>query len=95
MPGAIDAVKLSKQKGRIVAIISSGTRKYINLALEIFDLKQYVDYIVGGEDVERGKPYPDVYQKAYSFLPDKSIKKQNALLLKIQQTEYWLQKRQV
>ncbi len=69
LPEALEAVQYSKKKGKIVAITSSGTSKYINLTLDIFKLRPYVDFIVGEEYVQRGKPFPDIYEKAYLMLP--------------------------
>src|SRR5476651_335852 len=39
--GAEEALKLAKAEGEIVAIVSSGTRKYIQLVIDIFALGEY------------------------------------------------------
>lgn len=82
LPGAKEAVRYAKEKGKIVAITSSGTKKYINLAMDKFGFREYVDYIVGEEDVQRGKPFPDVYDKAFDLLPkEQNISKQECLVV--------------
>lgn len=68
-PGARQAVTQAKELTQAVAIVSSGTHKFINLCLTQFKLKSYIDYIVGEQDVTRGKPYPDAYLKAFNLLP--------------------------
>lgn len=81
-PGAEQAIKNAKGKRAIIAIVSSGTHRYIQSALKKFQLAKYVDFIVGEEDVQRGKPYPDVYNKAFSLLPkNKKITKTECLVV--------------
>lgn len=69
-PGAIDILKVLKDKNIITAIVSSGSKKYINLVLDKFKLKKLVDFIISGDEVEKGKPDPECYQKAYKYLND-------------------------
>lgn len=85
LPGAREALRSCKQAGLIVAIISSGTRRYIRHALSQFKLDRYSDFIVGAEDSKRGKPYPDCYLRAFGQLP-KNTKKKSVWLLRIQLT---------
>jgi len=81
-PGARQAIIHAKKYTDIVAITSSGTRKYINLCLKKFNLKLYIDFIVGEQDVKRGKPFPDIYLKAFNLLPKKlNIKKPETLVV--------------
>jgi HAD superfamily hydrolase (TIGR01509 family) len=82
LPGARVAVQQSKKNGKVVAITSSGTRAYILFVLQKFDLTSSIDYIVGEEDVQRGKPFPDVYEKAYTLLPQHLyLKKKECLVV--------------
>lgn len=81
-PGAEAALKQAKEKCEVAAVVSSGTRKYIRIALKRFRLEKYVDYIVGAEDVKRGKPEQDCYLKAFSLLPQNlGIKKKECLVV--------------
>jgi len=81
-PGARQAIIHARKHAEIVAITSSGTRKYINFFLDKFKFKKYIDYIVGEQDVKKGKPNPEIYLKAFSLLPKKlKIKKQECLVV--------------
>lgn len=66
LPGADSAVKESSRSCEINAIVSSGMRDFINLCIEKFNWKDNIDFIVGEEDIENGKPNPDCYLKAFS-----------------------------
>lgn len=44
-----------------VAIASSSPRDFIDVVVSKFNLQDYFEYIVSGEEVENGKPAPDVY----------------------------------
>ncbi|MBU0619247.1 HAD family phosphatase [Patescibacteria group bacterium] len=82
LPGARQALVKAKVGTETVAVVSSGTRKYIKLALKQFKLEKYVDFIVGSKDVKRGKPFPDCYQQAYQQLrPKQNIKKNEVLVV--------------
>jgi HAD superfamily hydrolase (TIGR01509 family) len=62
MPGARDAVKrLSRWP---LAVASSSNRPIIDLVLELAGVATYFQVTVSSEEVERGKPAPDVYLEA-------------------------------
>lgn len=50
-----------KDNGIKIGVASNGTLKHIIEGLKKYDLYNYVDDIVTKYDVERGKPYPDIY----------------------------------
>lgn len=82
LPGAKEAIITAKEKNKKVAIVSSGTRKYINLVIDLFQLSKYIDFIIGEEDVLRGKPFPDCYEKAYKHIAKEGdIKKDECLVV--------------
>ena len=63
LPGAVDAV------GRLhrswpLALASSANREIIDLALEVAGLSGEFEATVSSEEVEHGKPAPDVYLEA-------------------------------
>lgn len=70
LPGAIKILKTLKEKNIITAIVSSGSKKYINVVLDKFKLEKIVDFIISGDGVEKGKPDPECYQKAFKYLND-------------------------
>lgn len=65
MDGAYEILDIMQQKNIITAIVSSGTKKYVELVLDIFKLRKNIHFIITGDDVEQGKPEPECYLKAY------------------------------
>lgn len=51
-----------------IGIASSSPRIFIEEVLKKFDLSSYFDCVVSGEEVNQGKPAPDVYMEAASLL---------------------------
>ncbi len=66
--GVADAIKGFKTIGLKTAVASSNPRKLIVKVLDLTGLLDYIDVIVGAEDVERGKPHPDMIEKAIKRL---------------------------
>lgn len=62
--GVIDLLEYLKQNGHTIAIASSGLKKNIDLILQKLDMAKYFDLIVSGEQVQNGKPAPDIFLKA-------------------------------
>lgn len=82
MPGAESSVKTADTLVQIVGIVSSGTTAYIQTAVKKFSLNSYIDFIVGAEDVTRGKPNPDCYLKAFETASrQSSLKKEECLVV--------------
>jgi len=52
------------QKGIKKCIASSSSRQTIEYYLALADLTDRFDFYVSGEEVERGKPNPDIFQEA-------------------------------
>jgi HAD superfamily hydrolase (TIGR01509 family) len=61
--GAVDAVKRLAAHWRL-AVASSSNRELIDRVLEVSGLASYFEATVSSEEVDRGKPAPDVYLKA-------------------------------
>lgn len=68
MPHLIKILKSQKENGYVLAIGSSGEKKYINLILDKFDLKKYFDVIITGDEARFGKPHPEIYLRAIKKL---------------------------
>lgn len=86
-PGAIDIFKVLNGRNIITAIVSSGSKKYINLVLDKFKLKKFVDFIISGDEVKKGKPDPECYQKAFKYLNDNYGKFDKKECLVVEDTE--------
>lgn len=69
LPGATEALEYAKTKVEQVVIVSSGTRKYIQQCINQFGWESVVDFFVGEDDAQRGKPYPDCFLEAWKRLP--------------------------
>lgn len=50
-----------KNKNISTAIASSSPRNFIDVVVSKFNLQDYFNFIVSGEEVHNGKPAPDVY----------------------------------
>ena len=61
MPGAREAVAYAREIGLRVAVASSGVRDHVDLSLGEAGLDGMFDAVVTGDDVDRGKPEPDLF----------------------------------
>ncbi|MGW4929158.1 HAD family hydrolase [Agromyces sp. NPDC004153] len=67
IPGVEEAVRALAERYPL-AVASSSNRQLIELALDLAGLADAFQAIVSSEEVERGKPAPDVYLEAASRL---------------------------
>ena len=68
MPGIEKLLIFLKNNGVKIALASGSSRESINHHLKATDAEKYFDAIVGGDDVKRGKPEPDVFLKAAELI---------------------------
>ncbi len=68
LPGAAEWVKRLEEEGWRQAIASSAPRLNVDVVLEVLGLGLYFQAIVSAEDVQQGKPHPDVFLVAASRL---------------------------
>ena len=74
--GIVPFLDRLQQAGFTLAIASSGLKKNVHLILAKLGLGDYFDLVVTGEDVERGKPEPDIFLKVaahYSRPPEDCV----------------------
>jgi HAD superfamily hydrolase (TIGR01509 family) len=64
--GAHDLLRTLRAAGIPIGLATSSEREYAVLSLERTALIEYFDPILTAEDVERGKPAPDLYRLAAS-----------------------------
>ncbi|MCX8130252.1 MAG: HAD family hydrolase [Clostridia bacterium] len=76
--GVLDLIRELREKGIKTAIASSSPVKLIDIILNKLDIKGYFDLVVSGEEVEKGKPEPDIFLKAARIL---SIKPSNCVVI--------------
>ena len=60
------ALSCLKSKGYRIAVCSNSIRNTVETMMNKSGLLPYLDYIVSNEDVQNGKPAPDMYLKAMS-----------------------------
>ena len=65
MPGSLQILRLMKEHKITTAIVSSGTKKYVEIVMDLFGFREYIHFIITGDDVVKGKPDPECYRKAY------------------------------
>ncbi|MFP4559140.1 MAG: HAD family hydrolase, partial [Archaeoglobaceae archaeon] len=63
LPGALGSLDLLNNHFKI-GLASSGTRKYLEMVVDRFDIRKCFQVIVSGDEVEYGKPHPEVYLTA-------------------------------
>lgn len=64
LPGIEEVFSLLKENGIKIGVASNGNLEHIVDGLKEHNLYNYVDDIVTKYDVDRGKPYPDIYLHA-------------------------------
>lgn len=72
-PGLIAFIEKIRARNYVCAIASSGLRVNINLILNKLRMTTYFEFIVSGEDVQHGKPNPDIFlrvSKQYQQSPE-------------------------
>lgn len=75
-PGARQILKKLKEKHIPCALATSSGQATARLYLETAGFTEYFSVILGGNDVERGKPQPDIFLRAAALLgvePDKCL----------------------
>ena len=72
-PGAKELLKKLNKKGYKIGVVSSKKNNLLNHGLEHFELSQYIDIVVGADDVSKHKPEPDSILFAKEKLNGKNV----------------------
>lgn len=64
LPGLDRFLSTLRDAGIPMALATAADRGNIDFTIDALGIRDYFDAITGSEDVERGKPHPDVYLKA-------------------------------
>lgn len=64
LPGLIELLDHLDAQGTRRCVATSSSRKLADQVLRIADVLQRVEFVVTAEDVEHGKPAPDIYREA-------------------------------
>jgi HAD superfamily hydrolase (TIGR01509 family) len=80
--GALEFVQRAKAAGFRLGLTTSAARSMQRLACETFALSSYFDTVITGEDIERGKPDPQPYERTAANLalrPDECMVVEDAV----------------
>lgn len=61
MPGVLNLIYKARKKGIKIAIASNSNKSWVNSHTERLGIKKYFDCIKCSDDVQRIKPYPDLF----------------------------------
>jgi len=64
VPGVTDLLNSLSAAGVPMAVASSATRRRVTSTLEGLQLKSYFQVVVAGDEIEKGKPDPEIFQVA-------------------------------
>ena len=67
-PGAVQVMRTLRARGTPVGIVTSKGHRIGRRTLEVCALHEHVDFVVFGDEVERGKPDPEAVLRAMSAL---------------------------
>ncbi len=68
IPGVQNLLEALRASHIKIGLASSAPLEWINQIIHRIDIREYFDAIVSGGQVERGKPFPDVFLKCASLL---------------------------
>lgn len=60
-PHVYEFIKIAHEKGIKLGICTSNSRHLVNAAIEALHIAEYFDCIMTACEVNRGKPFPDIY----------------------------------
>ena len=63
-PGVKTLIDECSKRGIPKAVASSSLREWVHLKLDTINLQDGFDVVLGGDDVQKGKPQPDIYLMA-------------------------------
>ena len=64
MDGVKEILEFMKSQNILMAVASSSIKKSVEENLRRTDIKKYFNAIIGGDEVAKGKPEPDIFLKA-------------------------------
>ncbi len=68
MPGVLEILRFFEEQGVRMAVASSTQTDIVESHLRRKEIRPYFGAVVGGDQVEKGKPAPDIFQRAASLL---------------------------
>jgi len=65
--GIRELINIFSAKGFKLSVASSSSAANISLVLDKLNLKQHFEFIISGEEVQNGKPSPDIFLRAAEY----------------------------
>ena len=75
-PNVIETLAALKERGLVLTIASSRSNASLNAYIENLGLAPLISYVLGGNDVQEGKPHPEAVNRTLRelcFHPDEAI----------------------
>lgn len=66
--GVVEFFEILKDHKKSLSLATSTIKEFVDLILEHFNLSKYFELILTAEDVNKGKPDPEIYNTAVSLL---------------------------
>jgi HAD superfamily hydrolase (TIGR01509 family) len=68
MPGLIDLLDYINERSMLIAVASSSPRGLVEMIVDKLDIRSYFDCLVSGDEVAKGKPFPDIFLHTAALL---------------------------
>ncbi|MFO8070141.1 MAG: HAD family phosphatase [Alkalibacterium sp.] len=68
--GLIELLTYLKEEGYKTVVASSSEREIVDRLLQLTNLHTYFDDFIGGDEVAKSKPHPEIFQKAAQLVGD-------------------------
>lgn len=83
IPNFLEFIEGVLEKEYKLALASSNNKKAVGKIVEFFELEKYFDFIISGEEVEKGKPNPEIFLTAAEKL---DVNPENCLVIEDAET---------
>ncbi|MER2064667.1 MAG: HAD family phosphatase, partial [Alkalibacterium sp.] len=70
--GLVELLTYLKENNYRTVVASSSDRKLVEKLLDMSGLKGYFDNFIGGDEVARSKPHPEIFEKALQLVGDQN-----------------------
>lgn len=68
--GLVELLVYLKENGYKTVVASSSERKLVEKLLDLTNLREYFDDYIGGDEVNKSKPHPEIFQNAAQRVSD-------------------------
>lgn len=76
MPGLEEILQFLKESAIPMGVVTGNSRIFLDLTLDKLSIRDYFDSVTSSDEVERGKPEPDLYRLACQKMdtaPDRTV----------------------